>query len=215
MSGLIKAGAAEGLLRPVGGQFLVDSISPVEPADTGHALETRIGELEDELAALKDALTARIEAAHREGLEAGRKERDERSADRLSLIEQGISQALSSWSERLKSTSQLAISVAKGALSRMVGNPEWRSEFIVGAIEQRMVALDRNGIVSIRVSAADFSTDEIEALGLTAGANITADDKLASGECLVELAMGHEELGISAQWGRLASLLDDLAEASC
>ena len=213
---LIKAAHAEALLRPLDSQRGGASDAAAAPsADPAILLGQRIAELEEELALLKSGISGQLQNARAEGLEAGRKERDEKSAERQALIGQGIEDALASWEARLSSTGQLAIFIAKGALGRLIDNPEWRSELIVGAIEQRIAAMEKAAIVKIRVSGVDFSADEIAALVITAGAKIEADPKLRSGECLVDLQMGHEELGMGAQWDRLAKLLDELATAAC
>ncbi|WP_294122208.1 hypothetical protein [Sphingomonas sp.] len=213
---LIKAAHAEVLLRPPGGEQGGAGAAPIErAADPAILLGQRIAELEEELDLLKSGIGGRLEKARAEGLEAGRKQRDEKSAERLALIGDGIENALAAWEAKLSSTGQLAILIAKGALGRLIGNPEWRSELIVGSIEKRIAATDKAAIVRVRVSGVDFSADEITALGSTAGAQVEADPKLRSGECLVDLHMGHEELGVGAQWDRLAKLLDELATAAC
>lgn len=213
---LIKAAHAQALLRPLDGQRAGASAATAAPsADPAILLGQRIAELEEELDLLKSGIGDRLEKARAEGLEAGRRERDEKSAERLALIGAGIEDALATWETKLSSTGQLAIIIAKGALSRLIGNPEWRSELIVGSIEKRIAATGKAAIVGVRVSGDDFSADEIAALGTNSGAKIEADPKLRSGECLVDLHMGYEELGVGAQWDRLAKLLDELATAAC
>ena len=212
---LIKAADAGALFSPFGGEPVAGALPPTPAVDPTILLQMHIAELEQELDLLKDGLDGRLAQARAEGLEAGRRERDQKSAERLALIGEGIERALTAWEAKLGSTDQFAILIAKEAVAKLVGNPEWRAEFIVGAIEKRIAAAGKAAIVGVRVSGADFSDAEVAALAVTASTRIEADPKLRPGECLVDLQMGHEELGVDAQWGRLAQLLNELAEAAC
>ena len=66
------------------------------------------------------------------------------------------------------------------------------------------------------VSARDFA-DETALAALGAEANtgsvrLLADGDLESGECRIDLQLGHVDIGAGTQWAQVAAFLDGLAE---
>jgi len=215
MSGLLKAAAVDTTIRslPERSAALPSANSLV--VDPVRSLEDRIAKLEAELARASAELPAQLGKAREEGRLAGLKERDESAAERRMLLERAASQAISAWVEQLASSHGLAIEISRTVLKRMIGNPDWHGELIQAAITKRLAELDARSLLSVRVSGDDFAEDELSSITSDPTARIIVDPELESGECVVDLTMGHVELGRDAQWRRVAALLDELAGGPC
>lgn len=213
MSGLIKAEQLADV-RSLGP--LADQTGSSPAAET--LIEARERLLEDQLAKataeldeLKSSLEDQLKSEFELGREAGLKERDESAVKRLRLIEAGIARAFEAWDKRLEAMNGLAIQIARTVLARMIGNPEWRADFIAQAIVDRLGRFDQGSEIGIRVSSADFPDEGLPAAE-AGNVTLTATKDLPSGECIIDLGMGHLSLGPDAQWVEAARLLDQLAE---
>ena len=212
MSGLIKGGAAPSV-RP----FL--DPATLAPPPIG---DPRIGALEREIEDLRAALAAQrteseqaVKAARTEGERQGRAGADDASEKQLGLLAKGVDSAVAHWQARLCDLDDLAPSLARAALGKLFDDGEDHVRFVAGVIARQMRLLRRESLIAIRVSARDFKDEQaLAALGAEAGTGsvrIVADADLASGECRIDLQLGHVDVGAGTQWVQLAGFLDSLA----
>jgi flagellar biosynthesis/type III secretory pathway protein FliH len=214
MSGLIKGTAAHTV------RSFLDPIEPV-PAPAGdpriEALERQIGELRSALAAQRAESEKAVAAARTEGERQGKAAADDAAAKRVAALGKGVDSAVSAWRDRLAGLEGLTASLAKAALAKLFDEHGGHARFVASVIARQMRLLRRDSLVAIRVSAADFTDDQaLAALGAEAGTGsvrLVADADLASGECRIDLQLGHIDIGAATQWAQLAAFLDELAAA--
>lgn len=212
MSGLIKSEAAH-MVRPfLDGAAL--ALAPVRDPRI-EALELEIEELRGALAAQRVAGEQAVAAARTEGERAGRTAAGDGVDKQLALLGKGVEAAVAAWQERLVDLDGLAPALARAALGKLFDGGEDHSRFVAGAIARQMRLLRRESLVAIRVSARDFRDEPaLAALAAEAGAGsvrVVADADLASGECRIDLQLGHVDVGVGTQWAQLAAFLDELA----
>lgn len=213
MSGLIKGGTAHSV------RAFLDPVVP-SPAP---ARDPRIDALERENAELRAALAAQrveneqaVKAARAEGERQGKVAADDAAEKRLALLGKGVDAAVDRWQTRLQDLDGLAPALTRAALGKLFDQSEDQTRFVTQVIARQMRLLRRESLVAVRVSARDFEDEAaLAALGAEAGTGsvrIVADADLASGECRIDLQLGHIDVGAGTQWAQLADFLDGLAE---
>lgn len=212
MSGLIKGGAAHSVrafLDPV-----VQSPAPLRDPRID-ALERENEELRAALAAQRVESEKAVKAARAEGERLGKAAADDSSEKQLDLVGKGVTAAVAHWQARLDDLDGLAPALARAALGKLFDADEDQVRFVAQVIERQMRLLRRESLVAIRVSAGDFKDEQaLAALGAEAGAGsvrIVADADLASGQCRIDLQLGHIDIGAGTQWAEVAAFLDGLA----
>lgn len=220
MSVLIKASACGGRIRPfvsarpAEAEPSRDAI-PAPPAD-----DERLPRLLSENEALKQALEAARDSADDLELRAYERGRSEAAREKqaddtrtVALLE-GIEAALSAWEQRLDGLDRLAPLLACSALSKVFDDDEKRSELVASTVTRQMRHLRRETVLAVHVSLADFADAELEALRSrlpSRSIDLIGEADMASGECRLDLQLGHIDLGLQSQWGQLSQLLDGLA----
>jgi flagellar assembly protein FliH len=212
MSGLIKGDAAQSVrsfLEPAGP-------SPAPFRDPRlEALERENEQLRSALAALRSESEQAVKAARAEGERQGKAAADDVSGKQLGLLGKGLDSALAHWQARLEDLDELAPALAGAALAKLFDGGGEHKRFVAGAIARQMRLLRRESLVAVRVSARDFADEAALAeLGSEAGTGsvrVVADADLASGECRIDLQLGHVDVGAGTQWAQLAPFLDGLA----
>lgn len=213
MSGLIKGTAAQSVRS-----FLDPAVIPPAPGRDPRieALEREIDELRAALAAQRLAGEQAARAARAEGERQGRSAAGNSADKQLGLLGKGIESAVARWEARLEDLDGLAPSLARAALAKLLDDGEEHVRFVAGAIARQMRLLRRESLIAIRVSARDFSDGQaLAALGQAAGTGsvrLVADADLVSGECRIDLQLGHIDVGAGTQWAQVAAFLDGLAE---
>jgi type III secretion protein L len=184
-----------------------------ETASRETLLETRIAELEAALATIETTLPAKLEDARGEGAREALAERSDAEAKGLEALRETLCACRSDWTQRLASWDAAAAGISRAVLERVFLGVEDRAELVKSAIAARLQALEAASVVRIRVSAEDFP----EPYKLTAIADLVGpavelagDAALKSGSCVVDLKLGHLDLGLGQQWSRVAALLDQL-----
>jgi flagellar biosynthesis/type III secretory pathway protein FliH len=213
MSGLIKGGATHSVRS-----FLDPAVLPAAPVRDPRieALEREVGELRAALAAQRLESEQAVKAARAEGEREGRAAADDASDKRLALIGKGIESAVARWETRLVDLDGLAPALARAALGKLFDQGEDQKRFVAGAIVRQLRLLRRESLIAIRVSASDFADESaLAALAAEAGTGsvrLLADRDLESGECRIDLQLGHIDVGAGTQWAQVAAFLDGLAE---
>jgi flagellar assembly protein FliH len=213
VSGLIKGGAAHSVRS-----FLDPAVLPAAPNR-----DPRIEALEREIEELRAALVAQrldseqaVKAARTEGERQGRTAAGDASDKQLALLGKGVDSAVAQWEARLGDLDGLAPALARAALGKLFDEGEDQKRFVAGAIARQLRLLRRESLIAIRVSARDFADEpSLAALGAEAGTGsvrLVADGDLASGECRIDLQLGHIDVGAGTQWNQVAAFLDGLAE---
>jgi type III secretion protein L len=213
MSGLIKSAALElsgEAVRPFAAR--AQAGAPDQPASE-FLLEARIAELEAELASIAVELPEKLGHAREDGARAAREERSEAEGEALEALAEALKQARILWENRLSSWESAACGIASAALEQVFTNAGKSAELVEAAIARQLERLDTSSILCIRVSEEDFG--EAADLARTAAAlktrvELERDPALKSGDCVIDLKLGHMDVSPRAQWQRLSALLGKL-----
>ena len=213
MSALIKSTKTEGAdqrVRPFG---VASRPAATNAPSRETVLEARIVELQATLETHEAELPAKLERAREEGAREALEERSKAEAEALAALRAALKDALSLWSERLSDWNGAAAGIAKAVLEQVFTGAEHRSELVEATIRKRVAVLDANSVVRIRVSAEDFADSKAFARTVASvgqAVELKSDSSLKTGECIVDLKLGHVDLGLGSQWGRIAGLLESL-----
>lgn len=215
MSALIKSGNGEAV-RSFG------VAPPVAPAPAPKAKadprDARIARLEAEIVGLQDALAkaesdaaTAVAEAREAGEAAGRARAEDREADRLDALREGLSAAGKSFEARLAALEGLAPRLARASLEKLFGSVEDWSPMVEAMLARQLATLRRSRIVAVQVSPADFA--DPHAVAALSGSDLRAaiDPDLRAGAARIECKLGQIDLDARAQWDRLAELLDEMA----
>lgn len=179
------------------------------------ALTARLAEREAEVASLREQLAQSFQDGERQGFEAGLAEADQRRADQLQRLEQGINGALKIYSAELRAMERLAVLLAREGLSKLISDPTRYAELLVATIRAQLAQIEDDSVLVILVSRADFGdTDELFTLAASLGRsdiNIQASDGLGPGECRIKLKLGILDVGLAQLWRRLSAELEAMA----
>jgi flagellar biosynthesis/type III secretory pathway protein FliH len=224
MTGLIKAahGAAD---------FKIHSFVSAQPVPKGkesgpppvhplalenETLRSQLKALEEQVAAHKSAVTA----AYDEGVAEGRIEREaefeDDRAEALERLEVCFSEANNAVTEALSRLEGVAALVACSVLEKMFGDEATRQGLVIDLVRHQFLNINRDLVVSIDVSRADFpDTAEVgrvaEAIGVDRD-QLRVVDTFESGECRIRLTLGELDVGLNRQWGRLSAALNVLSD---
>ncbi|WEJ98150.1 MAG: hypothetical protein P0Y59_14480 [Candidatus Sphingomonas phytovorans] len=221
---IIKSGSDGGSVKSFAG---APAVAPAIPAPrvaapVKSATELALDDAHEEIAALQEALLAARETAaaaervardegYREGLDAATSDSESLAAD----IREAADAARAAWDERLAGLDALAVMVARASLARMFGDGADMADLAAQAIQHRIAALRAESVVAVRVSGVDFAGDALDLLRQQAGGtDIIVDKLLPSGECRIDLQLGHVACGPVTQWRELDAFLAGLASGS-
>ncbi len=230
MSALLKAGdgQAQSAVRPLGSAASDDLAGLVLPALPGAAarvepsaaerkrieLEAELADLHRRLADARNDADAREDAAFARGRREGEDLATGETEKRLELLRSGLEALQQAHGERLAEYELLALQLARTALARLFGDESLRSELVAATVAHHLTATKRALVLGLRVSRRDFRAgEELDALAARfPGLDVTQDDALAAGDCVIDLRLGTIELGLPGQWQRLCGFFDALAE---
>ncbi|KUR69899.1 hypothetical protein AQZ52_17510 [Novosphingobium fuchskuhlense] len=201
MTRILRGDAASSLAFPLP-QSAETASRSAQPDDEKLRLSARIAELERELAQQERRRVADIRQASLDGEAAGRKEAEAR-AEKLS---DALSQAHSSFEERMGDLDQLAAAMVRRALAKIFDDADQRSEQVISVIRNWLGEQSALARVTIRISAADFADIGEEGLRDALGEfaeHVTADRSLASGSCMIDAHVGSINLAPLSQWREL------------
>lgn len=198
--------------------------SPIggEPRSMPFIDDARAIALEDEIRDLK-RLLAETDANHVRALEAtraqARKEADlayERDDARaLALLQAAIAAAVETFGVRLAQAEPFAALLCQTALAKVFSHPENYRELVSRAISRQIAGLRLETVIAVDVSPADFQDEaSFAGLGKVIGSDrveIRRDPQLASGDCRIDLRLGHIEISLPRHWDELQALLRRLA----
>lgn len=215
MRAVIKSGSADAaepfraIKRPLG---TVAREAP-DPRDIElTALRSALERAERALAETQEAQIHALETAHEEGRKKGRAEAQDREADRLKRLDQGLTEACTAWGERVDRIDVLAPQLARAAIARLFDGVDDRAELVTAMIARRLADLRRDSVLALRVSALDFhDKPALAALAATLSnsqVEITTDPTLDAGRARFELKLGALDLDLAEQWHKVAALLE-------
>jgi flagellar biosynthesis/type III secretory pathway protein FliH len=221
VSAILKSGSAslEGRVRPLLAA-LPEEVPAADPER--ERLEAEVARLGAALAA-RDEAVARLQeeaaqafaAGEAEGREAGLREADDRGAELLAAVEQGVEAASARFAKEMGALEALALLVARTCLERMLLASEERTQLVAELIRGQVAALGDGAVLRIQVSAQDFASAEALAQIPGGGPNceILSSEGLASGDCRIGLRLGGLDIGLGQQWGALRAELEAMLDA--
>jgi type III secretion protein L len=179
------------------------------------ALQVLLAERDAELVALRGQLGQAFQEGEAQGLKAGLAQADQRRADQLQRLEQGINSALQLYTGELKSMERLAVLLAREGLAKLIGDPSRHGDLLVAILRAQLARIEEDSVLAILVPRADFGdTEALVKLAARIGRSditIQASDGLAAGECRIKMKLGILDVGLAQQWRRLSAALEAMA----
>lgn len=223
MSALLKAGDARALAivaslenpRPRQPESNAERALPIpQPREERPRTDTVTTELRERLRQTAEEADMREEAAYERGTRDGREAAGTEQAERTELLAAAIGTAERLLANRLEECELLSLQVAHAALARILGDESRQSQLVEETIRRHMELLKREMVVAIRLSPQDFGQpgDLDELRRAYPSISIDCDPDLESGDCLVDLRLGHLDLGLAGQRRSLAELIERLGE---
>jgi flagellar biosynthesis/type III secretory pathway protein FliH len=213
MTAIIKSaslGVAPTAVRSFGTR---GSIRAPEPTSREELLVARVAELEAVIVRREEALPHQLAEARSAGAREALEERSDAEAQALKALKQALADAQTNWAQQLQSWEGLSIGIARAVLEQVFSNPADRPLRATSAIRSRLQILETSSVIRVRVSSEDFpDPDQLGSTGTELGSDVelVPDSKLRTGECVIDLKLGHADIGLPAQWGRISQLLDRL-----
>lgn len=208
----------------------VRAVPPRESANTTQAakiearedrLERRIAELEAQLAVLKeDAAALEVEAkasfarGEAAGRDQGRRLAEDREEERVALLVESIAASRKEFAEGLAATEHLAILLAVECLDKLFADDTSNAERVRALLRAQMMRFERDQLVKVVVSAADFNEDTIAGLRTVVASDtveIWRDPGLPPGGCKLIPGLGEIDIGLGTQWQTIRGLLLEMA----
>ncbi len=155
-----------------------------------------------------------IEAAYQKGLNAGKAAATKDEAAAQDLLAGGIENALAIFREKVDQLDQVALMAAMSVLEHFLSDTAQIRAVVTRNIEHQIKNLDRNMIISVQASSADFSNAQevLNALGRDVANDLvfSTSNTLAPGSFHIELTLGHLEFSLAQSLGEVQSLVDEL-----
>jgi len=203
MSGLLKQGQA---LQGVAALPAARARRAAEPVIEHPAPDPRLAVMEAEIERLKTAIETHkrgaaeaIEAAREEGRAAAIAD----DAARTKLVERALDGARDAWDTRLEELDILAVKLARAALAKIFGERADLAELVAQAVAHRLHGLAAEAVVAVRVSAADFPGEALDALAArldVVRSRLVVDPDLGAGGCRIDLTLGAIDVEPARQW---------------
>lgn len=209
MSALIKAASEPACTILSFGQ--TPQQAQAAPPSKEAVLETRIAALEADAREAERRLPELLDQAKKDGATKALRARNDAEAEKLECLERGLSDAKTSWSERLAALDGLSATLTRAILAQVFADDAGRIEATISAIKRRLTLLEGQAVIGLRVSSSDFpDARALEPLAVAVGGNLSiqSDAKIEAGECVLDLKLGHIDVGPAAQWPRIAEFLD-------
>jgi len=203
---------ASGDVRPFAPVCKPLAVVSTEP-DPSEALGEEIAALRAELANSRKTAEADAREARKAGFAEGKAAAEKDDAARTAALSEAAQSVVAAWASSLERTDELATRITHAALAKLFDNMPQASDFVSGALRRQLATLERDTIVAIQVSAADFPSPESLAVTAQAvGAVVTTDPALVAGACVIKLKLGELDIGLPTQWAALSSVLLSAAE---
>lgn len=214
MNGLIKRG------RFVAGHRSASAgPQPEASVDLVSVLEAQLQAITAEHDREREHWQERERQAHalgmKDGRDAERKEKDKRYSALTQALEINAKLALEKLDSSLVATSEeLALTLARIGLERVLGDASLYSDLVAKAITQQLDSLGGQSVVAVTVSAMDFPNGvatDIERALMDSRIQFRRDSRMTTGGCLIQLELGEIDISIPEQRRRL---LDKLWESA-
>jgi type III secretion protein L len=186
-----------------------------DPRDEQIALLRReIAELKERLKSDEQSAAKAVAKAREEGLTEGRRLEEKDDAARTALVLAATEKAAQSWRDRLESLESLAVALACEAVEQILGDSSDECDILARALGRQLTLLGREAVLAVHVSASDFDEAAVPLLESRSGAtgiNIVRNPGLRSGECRIDLKLGHLDIGPRSQWQAMRRHLETIA----
>lgn len=218
MSTVIKSGEDDLRIRCLGAAPPARPLS--EEALRIRALEVELREARAQAAALRaeadrlgPAVAKAREEGRDEGMAAGRREAEDRSAALVELVSGTAAEGLDALRAQVAALADMAGGLAAAALERVVLDPDLRREMVLQTARRAVEQTFADAVVKIEVSSVDFPDPELVRRATPPGCETVARDDLPSGACRLVLRMGEADLDLHGQVVRLRAVLQGGAVA--
>jgi hypothetical protein len=215
LSQTAKVGLFKG--RSKANTSLGQSVSFTGPAPTleQRALEIAHAALEnmqDEITRLKAQSIEAVEAAYTKGKEDAQVEFIANESDAISALEAGVEIGLELYKKKLQELEQASLMAARSVLVHLFSD----TDQIRAAVERNILAqirkFDKDMILGVTVSKADFATPQARAsianLNLNDSANVSVSRTLEQGAFEIEMRLGHLEFSLANSLGEIKALFE-------
>jgi flagellar biosynthesis/type III secretory pathway protein FliH len=160
-----------------------------------------------------------IDDAYERGIGDGARNVTLQTAASIELLSDGIDRAIAQLAQYSSAMEQLAVELARTALTRVFGERSHRPDMVLEIIHRQLETLAKDMVLQIDVASKDFKDaadqDDAFAAWLQQGISIQRRDDLVSGDCEMHLRLGTLDIGLDQQWGKIRAHLEQLnSEAS-
>ncbi len=181
--------------------------------------DPEIERLEREVANLRKAMDqaereaeAAVETARAETRREAETAFKQDEKHRLDLLQAALDQSVSAVHTTLTRLEALAPQLCERALSNVFDRSDDLRDLVERALAKQIAPLRSELVICMRVSAADFTSDDaIAALSARLPpppAQLKRDENLPAGECVIELRLGQIELSLPRYWNELKAALE-------
>jgi flagellar assembly protein FliH len=187
-----------------------------EPLDTELRLKEEMAILDIKLHAQTEQVLEQIEAARREGEDAAHREWEEKFEKRIAVERERISQLWVQFSrERARYFADVEMEVVKLALAiaaRIVHREVQFDPLLLAAVvRMALEKIEDNSTVVLRVPMEE-EVRWREIFLAESSFQVTGDERIAAGECVLETNVGKVELGVGAQLAEIERGFFDLLQ---
>lgn len=218
MSALLKPGAGE-LVRAFAAGLDAQAAEAVPDARDQECqrLRAQLVSLGEKLAEVEAAGAEAARAAQEEGRRLGLREAENREAERVAMLREGLEVAIGDWQARLEQWDGLAAALAGAALGKVFEPHDDLGERVTRLLARQLREVRRTSVVAVQVSRSDFSDgDALDVLGRRlsgddASFSIEVDPELEAGTCRIACRLEQIDLDARADWLKLVRLLDEMA----
>lgn len=185
------------------------------PARQPSESEKQLAELRKAVRLLEDRLSDEIPKAREQGRKDAEAAYARDDAALVALLTANLDAASAKAARSFEDMEKLALLICENALSKVFAKPQSYRSLITDAISKQLGQIRKETVVGVWVSREDFP-DQAALQALSSGSagaavHVRHDPELPSGDCRIDLRLGHVELSIRDHWAALKACLADLA----
>lgn len=176
-------------------------------------LKCEIERLQTELDVVKKNNEIKIEETHNNALDIGKQQALVDDKAKLDLLEKNINSVADDLSNNIQNLEKLSLAISEITLSKILGNTDNFKDILPDIINKQIADLSDKVVVKIFVSPQDFPhQNDLKTLSsLARNIDVEDDVSLTSGDCNIQLLLGHIDVGINNQRQLALQFLRELA----
>jgi hypothetical protein len=168
--------------------------------------------MQDEITRLKAQSIEAVEAAYIKGKEDAQVEFIANESDAIAALEASVEIGLGLYKSKLKEVEQASLMAARSVLEHLFSDTDQIRSVVERNILAQIRKFDKDMIVGVTVSEADFGTPQARAsianLNLNDATNVSVSKIMERGEFEIEMRLGHLEFSLAHSLGEIKALFE-------